>query len=55
MSDAYFEDQVFEGADYTTKGLTKGQYEVCSFVNCDFPIAIFRLYLLRNARSGRVI
>jgi fluoroquinolone resistance protein len=35
MSNAYFEDQLYEGLDYTAKGLSKGQYEGCSFVNCN--------------------
>ena len=39
MSNAYFEDQVFEGENYTEKALSKGQYEVCTFVNCDFSNA----------------
>src|SRR5688572_6927459 len=36
MSNNYFEEQVYEGIDYTTKGLTKGHYEICTFINCDF-------------------
>lgn len=36
MSNAYFEEQVYEGVDYREKGLAKGQYEACTFINCDF-------------------
>lgn len=36
MSNSYFEEQVYEGMDYTAKGFGKGQYEACSFVNCNF-------------------
>lgn len=36
MSDVYFEDQVYEGIDYTAKAPAKGRYEACFFVNCDF-------------------
>lgn len=36
MSESYFEDQVYEGVDYAAKGLTPGQYEACTFVNCNF-------------------
>jgi fluoroquinolone resistance protein len=39
MSNAYFEEQLYEGVDYTTKGIARGQYEACSFVNCDFSNA----------------
>jgi uncharacterized protein YjbI with pentapeptide repeats len=27
---------VYDGVDFTTKLLARGQYEACSFVNCDF-------------------
>jgi uncharacterized protein YjbI with pentapeptide repeats len=30
-----FEDQVFENIDFTIKGLPKGEYESCSFINCN--------------------
>jgi uncharacterized protein YjbI with pentapeptide repeats len=36
MSEAYFEDEVYEGINYAEKGLPKGGYETCTFVNCDF-------------------
>lgn len=39
MSNAYFEEQVYEGVDYKVKGLARGQYEACSFINCDFSEA----------------
>jgi fluoroquinolone resistance protein len=39
MSHLYFEEQVYEGVDYTAKELARGQYEACSFVNCDFSNA----------------
>lgn len=36
MNNTYFEEQAFEGIDYTAKALTRGQYEACTFLNCDF-------------------
>lgn len=36
MGNSYFEDQVYEGVGYTAKALVKGQYEVCTFINCEF-------------------
>jgi fluoroquinolone resistance protein len=36
MSSTYFEEQVYEGIDFTATSLPKGEYEICSFVNCNF-------------------
>lgn len=36
MSNAYFEEQAYEGINYREKGLARGQYEACTFVNCVF-------------------
>lgn len=36
MNDTYFEDQVYDGVNFSAKPLTNGHYEVCSFINCDF-------------------
>lgn len=35
MSNACFEDEVYEGKDYTTEPLPKGAYEGCTFINCN--------------------
>ena len=35
MSNSYFEEQVYEGLDYTAQPLPKGDYEICTFINCN--------------------
>jgi len=32
----YFDNQIFEGIDYTLDGITKGEYDNCTFKNCNF-------------------
>ncbi len=39
MSQAYFEDQVFETIDFSPNGLVEKEYEGCTFVNCNFSNA----------------
>lgn len=34
--DTYFEEQNFKGIDYTKKGIVKGGYNNCTFLDCDF-------------------
>ena len=36
MGNSYFEDGVYEGVNYSVKPLEKGQYEACTFINCEF-------------------
>lgn len=36
MSNNYFEEQVYEGIDYTVNPPSKGHYEICTFINCNF-------------------
>ena len=36
MSNIYFEEQIFEKTDFSEKALTVGEYEVCTFINCNF-------------------
>lgn len=36
MEQQYFEDKVFEQVDFTKQALPKGEYEYCSFTNCNF-------------------
>ena len=35
MNNNYFEEQIYEGINYTADGLPGGSYEICTFVNCD--------------------
>ena len=34
-----FEDKIFENLDFTVKLLPKGEYESCSFINCNLSNA----------------
>ena len=34
--DAYFDEETFEGIDYTKKDIVKGEYDNCTFLNCNF-------------------
>jgi fluoroquinolone resistance protein len=36
MAPSYFSDTTFEKKDYTKEPLAKGEYESCTFINCDF-------------------
>lgn len=36
MPGTYFEDQTFESIDFSKKPLALGEYEGCSFINCNF-------------------
>lgn len=36
MKEKLVEDQIFEKEDFTTKYLTKGDYDYCTFINCNF-------------------
>ena len=36
MEQAYTEDEIFTGIDFTKDGLIKGDYEGCTFIGCDF-------------------
>lgn len=33
---AYFDDETFKGVDYTKKAIVKGEYDNCTFLNCNF-------------------
>lgn len=35
MSNSYYEEQVYEGINFTTEGFPRGDYEICTFINCD--------------------
>jgi uncharacterized protein YjbI with pentapeptide repeats len=32
----YFDDEKFEGIDYTKKAIVKGEYDTCTFIGCNF-------------------
>lgn len=34
--DTYFDEEVFEGIDYTKTAIIKGEYDNCTFKNCNF-------------------
>jgi fluoroquinolone resistance protein len=36
MDKPYITDAVFEGKDYTRQRLPRGEYDQCTFINCDF-------------------
>lgn len=39
MSKTYIEEQKFEKVDFTKEKLQKGEYEICTFINCNFSAA----------------
>ncbi len=34
--DSYFEEQTFDGIDFTEQSFSNGEYELCTFKNCTF-------------------
>ncbi|EFK58623.1 pentapeptide repeat-containing protein [Sphingobacterium spiritivorum] len=36
MSEQYTQDETFERMDYTSLALAKGEYDNCTFINCNF-------------------
>ena len=36
MEHIYAEDKTIHNTDFTQNPLTKGEYECCTFINCDF-------------------
>jgi len=36
MIAAYFDEQVYDGIDYSKDGIVKGEYDNCTFQNCNF-------------------
>ena len=34
--DNFFEDKIFKGVNYTKNGITKGEYDNCTFIDCNF-------------------
>ncbi len=36
MNQPFTQDTVFKDVDYTKKFLTKGEYDTCTFINCNF-------------------
>lgn len=41
MEEVYIEDKTFNKVDFSQKPLAKGEYEQCSFIDCDFSNADF--------------
>ena len=36
MNDNFIENRTFKGKDYTLNGFPKGEYDNCTFINCNF-------------------
>jgi hypothetical protein len=44
----FIEEKTFNNNVYTKDPLTKGEYEKCTFLNCDFPVPAFPMSYLPN-------
>jgi hypothetical protein len=53
MAQVFIEEKIFDKIDFNQNPLSKGEYEYCTFINCDLSYADPKLNRIKKAKFSR--